>query len=97
MRGELAQQVVQSEVLERGVGDALDLLDRVGHGLGLGARGLLAHPLRALDLGLAPLGDVDHLPDAAARLAVGVVRQRRPTAARRRRDRRGACSRFSAA
>ena len=50
---ELAQQVVHREVLERGVGDALDLLDRVRHGLRLGARRLLALALGALDLGHA--------------------------------------------
>ena len=55
------------EVLERRVGDPLDLLDRVGDRLGLRARRLLAHPLGALDLGVPALGDVHDLPDAAAR------------------------------
>ena len=75
-RANLAHQVVERQVRERSVGAALDLLNRLGHRLGLGARRLLAQPLGALGLRPPALRDVDELPDAAARRALGVVGER---------------------
>ena len=73
---QLAQQVVERQVAQRDVGDRLELADRVGDRLGLGARRLLLEPLGALALGALALGDVEHLDDEVERLAVGVARER---------------------
>ena len=66
---EQLEHVAQREVLERRLGHALQLRERLRHRLGLCARG-------ALDRGAAAVGHVEHLPDQVQRALVGVDGER---------------------
>ena len=74
-RQECGRQLVEAQVGERHVRDALELPECRSDRLRLAARALLELPAIALALGGAPFGQVGHLDDHVQRLAV-LVRNR---------------------